>query len=197
MRNFLWVVFFAFVLNGCSLFSPVKVEENTYMLTAAPQINGHRLHRHAVLVVASVDADPIYNSSEMLYSTQLYKISYYSKNRWVEPPTQMLQSLLVQTLQNTHAFASVSAAPSIGSYDYVLNTRLLELQQVFYGRFSLVRMSVRVQIVNAATNRVIASKQFSTAVPTHQLTPYGGVVAANRATSEILRQVALFCLRVI
>jgi hypothetical protein len=48
--------------------------------------------------------------------------------------------------------------------------------------------------VYAATNRVVASKEFSVEERPLFNTPYGGVMAANQATAKMLAELAEFCL---
>lgn len=197
IKNLCLIISISVLLSGCSLLSPVKANENTYMLTSAPQVAKSPHHHHTVLLVMPVDTQPIYNTTQMAYTNQQYKLAYFANNQWGETPPQMLQNLIIQTLQNTNHFAAVNSSISDGSYDYILNTRMLELKQIFYGNISVVRLSVRVQVVSGTTNRVVATKQFTSEVTAPQASPYGGVIAANRATSQVLAQIARFVLRTI
>jgi len=56
-------------------------------------------------------------------------------------------------------------------------------------------MIVDAQIVNTKNSKVVATKRFKSSVKANQNNPYGGVVAANQATKEILNQLIDFCLR--
>src|SRR5690606_37663943 len=102
------------------------------------------------------------------------------------PPVQMLQPLLVQTLQNTHSFRSVVTPPYSGHFDYVLNTQLLELKQDFTRRTPVLVMTVNAQLYKVSSQQIIAARQFNAEVMIPYGTPYGGVFAANYAASYIL-----------
>lgn len=184
-----------FQLIGCSVFSPVKLgKETEYVINAQVYPSAKYPKRRITLLVTPVTADPIYNTTQMAYSTKPYELAYFAKNRWAETPPQMLQTLLVQTLRKTHYFYAVDSTP-ISHYNYILNTQLLELKQVFYANTSVIQLKLRVQLINSSTNQVIATKEFSTTQIAPQANPYGGVIAANRSVAALLNQVAKFCLR--
>jgi cholesterol transport system auxiliary component len=181
-------------LSACSLFTPVKIDQNTFVLNQAPHYVHNKSPRGATLLVATPDTRPVYNTTQMAYSIKPYQVAYFSENHWAETPSQMLQPLLVETMQNTHYFHTVVTPPYIGHYDYMLNTQILELVQDYTCRPAVVRLWIRVQLINATTNRVIATKDFIVCEPILRKTPYGGVIAANQAMETILSRIAVFCL---
>jgi len=180
------------LLTGC--LSPVKSNNNeTYMLYRTPDALPKK-HKHPVsLMVQMPYAVPVYDTTQMAYTTLPYKISYFSQNSWAETPSQMIEPLIVQTLQKAHYFKNVVSAPYVGHYDYLLSTTILMLEQDFLYEPSVVRFKMRAQLSNAATSRVVATKEFSVTQPVRLNSPYGGVLAANAAVSKVLSQLAVFC----
>ena len=81
------------------------------------------------LMVLQPETNPAYNTTQMAYTKKPFEVSYFAENRWIETPGQMLQPIIVQTMQRTHHFRAVITPPFIGSYDYILNTQILEFQQ--------------------------------------------------------------------
>lgn len=196
IKNGLFILFFPLLLWGCSVFSPVKTDPtNTYILNTLPRPIVKKYAPRINIMVMEPEANSLYETTQMAYSTQPYKIAYFSKNNWADTPAQMLQSLLVQTLQDTHHFHSVGVPSALGHYDYVLSTQLQNFEQRFFGRMSEMVVTVRVQVIRVATNQVVAAKQFSVTEMAPENTPYGGVVAANQAVAKVLGQMAQFCLR--
>lgn len=184
------------MLSSCSLFSPVKMPSpNTYMLTEIPSTVVKKHARPITLLVMQPESEAIYNTVEMAYSIKPYQIAYFGKNRWAETPSQMLQPLLVQTLQNTHHFHAVVTPAATGRFDYTLHTQILELVQDFTRHPTVVRVTVRVQILQADGSKVVATRLFSVDEPVQYKTPYSGVFAANRATEKLLDQIARFTVR--
>lgn len=184
-------------LSGCSMLGPVKTDNyTTYVLDSVPSTKkGYR--ENISLYVAPTEADPLYNTNGMAYSEQAHQVNYFAKNKWSDTPAKMLQPLIVQTLRNTNHFHAVTTSTSATRYDYVLNTKLIELRQLFVCGTSYVKLRLNAEIIDARTGRIIASKQFNVKQPTCAANPYGGVVAANEAVSIVLRQLTNFCLRTI
>jgi cholesterol transport system auxiliary component len=167
--------------------------ESSYLLTKTPDYFPKKHTRSATVLVLMPVASNIYNTDSMAYTRRAYEVGYFSQNRWAETPPQMLQPLIVQTLQNTHYFKAIASPPFLGRYDFVLDTQILTLQQDYTQVPAKLQFFVRVQITKVATNRVKATKEFKLEVPMQQYTPYGGVIAANHATKELLIQIAAFC----
>ncbi|VVC75847.1 hypothetical protein AQUSIP_11440 [Aquicella siphonis] len=190
------ILILAFVsLSACSFLSPVKPNlPDRYLINRLPAHVPVKKNRQAVILVSMPETHAIYNTTQMAYSIKPYQIAYFSQNEWAEPPVQMLQPLLVQTLQNTHSFRSVVTPPYSGHFDYVLNTQLLELKQDFTRRTPVLVMTVNAQLYKVSSQQIIAARQFNAEVMIPYGTPYGGVFAANYAASYILGQIANFCL---
>ncbi len=179
-------------MSGCSFLSPVKPDsQQSYMLTKVPVV-AKRTKRPFTLLVGQPDTRPVYNTSQMAYTVRPYQIAYFSQNRWAETPSQMLESLLVQTLQKTNFFRAVLTPPYTGNYTFLLNTQITEFQQDYTLRPAVFRMSVQAELNRFATNQLIASKTFSSTVPIGGGNPYAGVFAANIASAAILKQITDF-----
>jgi cholesterol transport system auxiliary component len=191
----IWIVSSIGVLSSCALFSPAKPNQNTYVLNSIPHFVQTKSPRHHNLLITVPDAESAFDTTQMAYTTKPYGIAYYSRNRWVETPAQMLQPLIVQTLQKTHYFHAVVTSSFIGHYDYLLNTHIIKLQQNFLRTPITYEVAVQVELINATTNEILVTKQISIMEPVPQATPYGGVIAANRAIAKVLQLIATFCLK--
>lgn len=187
-----YLLIIVLVLSGCSLFSPVKNEQTRYQLSSVPGVRIKHT-RNVTLLVLKPETTPLYHSTQMVYKKQPYQVAYFAKNRWADTPVNMLQQLMVQTLQNTHYFHAIVTPPFTAQYDYVLSTQLIELQQDFTRQPSVVRIKLRAQLIQANTSRVIRAKEFSAVAYAPQNSPQGGVIAANRAVEQVLKQVSAFC----
>lgn len=189
--NFVLLGLISLLLVGC-LGSITPPATSSYVLNATPAVITKRHSTNNVLLVLLPDTRPAYNTTQMAYTTKPYQISYFGLNQWAETPAQMLQPLLVQTIQNTHYFRAVMGAPYTGHADYVLQTQILKLQQDYTRCPTLVEFTVRADVLQPATNQLIATQMFYAEVPIMQRTPYSGVIAANQATAELLQQIAIF-----
>lgn len=196
MRIFIVSILNMMLLTGCSVFSPVdNPMENTYVIEQVNPTAQHYAKRNLTLLVKTPQANHAYDTTEMAYIKKPYQLSYFTKNSWGETPPRMLLPLMVQSLQNSGAFKAVVMQSYGNHYDVSLNTQLLELQQDFLKHPSRIQITLRAQLVNNNTQRVIATQQFSVTEAAPEDTPYGGVIAANHATAKLIEQLTEFCAR--
>jgi cholesterol transport system auxiliary component len=182
------------LMPGCSLLPPAAPEPRKEVLNKMPAELPQRASNGAVLLVFPPQTRPIYDTTEMAYSTQPYEIAYFSQHEWAETPAQMLQPLLVRTLQNTRFFSAVLAPPYSARYNYALRTEIRELTADFTSEPAAVRLSLRFQLSEGATDKIVAIKEVSIREPMREKTPYAGVVAGNDATAKALLELATFVL---
>jgi cholesterol transport system auxiliary component len=183
----------AILLSSCSVFPPAKSNTNNYQLAQTPSVS-NRSMRPITLLVLKPETNSIYNTNQIAYTLRPYEVAYFSKNHWADTPPNMLQQLIIQTLQNTHYYRAIVSPPFAGRYDYLLTSQLIELKQDFMHNPSIVRVVLRAQLTRASTGRIVAAKQFSDSQIAPENTPYGGVIAANRAVANVLAQLTRFCL---
>lgn len=124
-----------------------------------------------------------------------YELRSFGDHRWVAPPAELLLPLLTDRIRATGYFHAVVATPYLGVSNYQLNTRLLALQQEFLQPQSEVRLKMQATIMNVATGRVIASREFQAVVPASENNPYAGVIATNQAAHIVTNQIAQFVIR--
>ncbi len=193
IRN-IFILAISIILTSCSVFSPVKSDYTTYVLRIIPCETRYAT-RNITLFVTPVEADPLYESDNMAYSTHPYQVEYYAKNKWAETPANLFKPLMIKTLRDTHHFRAVTTSQNVAQYQYVLNTRIIELRQVFSGCTSYVVFRLNVEIVNAKTRKIIASREFRSTHMAYARTPYAGVLAANKCVADVLNELAIFSVR--
>ncbi len=180
-------------LSGCSVLGPIKADQPTnYVINAIPKsLPSHSQHA-GVLLITMPETAPAYNTNQMVYSSKPFQLGYFSQNQWAETPGQMLFPLMIQALENRHYYRSVVGAPYGGRIDYILNTHIIALQQNYTCKPATLRLVISAQLNSAVSNDVIAIKQFVINVPLKERNPYSGVMAANEATVEFLKELITF-----
>lgn len=196
MLKILVILFSSVALSACSLLLPAKPYNPTlYTLDSANLSLAATVSRHAThksILVLPVMPDQKLNNTRMLYVLKPHQIASFSNNIWAATPAQMLQPLIAQSLRASGNFYAVASAPFIGNVDYKIYSQLITLQQDFTIHPSIVTMTFSAQIVDANSGRIVAARQFHASVPAPQDNPYGGVIAANHATAEILQQLTRY-----
>lgn len=183
----------ALVLAGCSTLHPTEAEPvRTYLLEAQFDRTEQVKPIPLVLTVSPPRAAPGYDTERMAFVRQPHRLEYFAKNRWAETPAKMLGPLLVRALEQRTGFKAVTPAGGMVKGDLRLDTEITLLQQEFTPSPSRLHMKLRVQLVEQASYRVLATQVFDAVEAAPADDPYGGVVAANRMLPRLLGQIADF-----
>jgi cholesterol transport system auxiliary component len=166
----------------------LKMEEGTW---AAPS-SGEKPASHGILLISLPQADPGFDTPRMVYLTRPYEVRYYTANQWADTPPRMLVSLLTYSMEKSGFWQTVVSSPASIRGDYRLDTQGLILQQEFIQQPSQVRLALRVQLIEQREQKVIGSKRIEIVEKAPSEDAYGGVVAANRAVTKLLDQVAVW-----
>lgn len=194
-RSLIYFVYFFWLvlLAGCHPFAPVKQQKiETYLFDNNGLNVAKGKFSGKVLLITDPSAAPGFDVNKMAYVQEPYRLNYFTRHRWVDTPADMLKPLIIEALQKTEHFKAVVATPFTGIADYRLDTTILMLQQNFMRSNSYVQWVVRNQLINNATQQVMAVKMFTITEKAPSNNPYGGVVAANHAAKAYLSQLAQF-----
>ena len=192
MKQILLILFFSALMFGCGL-SPVSTPEiQTYTLLTVPNNIPLSLQQKQTILISAMVAAPGYSHPNMIYMDKPFELSSFAKHEWVSPPAEMVTPLLIETLRKTGRFHAVVSPPFTGDTEFRLDTQLVTLRQEFLSKPSIVRIAIQAELIDDASNKVIASHLFQTVTPTSKNTPYGGVIAANQGLQTLLGQLADF-----
>ena len=185
----------ACLLSGCSVLpKPEPVAMNQYLLEYAPgETATGRVDDMPVLIVTTPRAHGGYDTHRIAYMEQAFGLRYYTRSRWADTPSRMLAPLLADAIQATGQFQGLYAVPGSIAADYRLDTELIRFHQDFTQQPGVVHITLRAQLVDLRENRVVRTQQFNMVEPTTANDSYGGVVAANKAVSRLLDELAQFC----
>ncbi len=184
------------LLAGCAALPPAPQVQSPsiYVLDARPAIKTAQVKRDLVLAVSLPRARPGFDTPQMAYVRQPYELEYFAANQWADTPARMLGPLLAQALEQTGSFRAVVQTPGAVPADVRLDTELIRLQHDFSTRPSRVQLTLRAQLIDVRSKRVLAVKLFDEAENAASDDAYGGVTAANRALQRMLAQLADFCI---
>ena len=158
---------------------------------AAPRASATGL----TLIVATPHAAAGFDSRRMMYLCRGDELEYFAHNEWIDTPARMLAPLIVAAVEARGAYRAVVLTPSPATGQVRLETEILRLQQEFLGAPSRVRFTLRAQLVESGTRRVVASREFEAVAAAPSENPRGGVTAAHEAVRKVLGEVADFCVQ--
>jgi len=133
------------------------------------------------LVVAAPHAAAGFDTRHIVYLRRAQQLESYSQAEWVDTPARMLAPLLVAATTAPKAARCASAAT------------ILRLQQDFTTSPSRVRFTLRATLLDVATRRVLAVREFDASEASASEDAYGGVGAAHRVVQQQLQALASFC----
>lgn len=188
------------LLSGCGVLQTVVApapQPAFYSLAYIPNTATPAAPRAATTALTLIVSPPYaaagFDSQRIMYLRQANQLEYFAHNQWIDTPARMLAPLIVSAIESSGTFRAVAPTPSAAAGEMRLDTEILRLQHEFLGMPSKVRFTLRAYLVESATRRVIATREFDVAVPATSETPSGGVVAANRAVKTVLEDLSAFC----
>jgi cholesterol transport system auxiliary component len=177
---------------GCLSSRSESQPAHTYRLSLDPErtqarpadING------PILQVSLPLVEPGFETPRMLYVKRLYELEHYALNQWADTPARMFASLMVQALGRTGSWRAVVPVPGSIRGDFRLDSHGFSLQQEFMQDPSLVRVTLRAQLIEMKESRLVGTRAFEAVEKAQSDDAYGGVVAANRAIATLLDDLA-------
>lgn len=124
------VAFAAFVvitLAGCGAARPVKY----YQITVPSDMPQVATGTSGIsLAVGPLTASHLYREDRLVYSTGAEELGTYEYQRWSEPPTEMIQEVILRELQASGRYRDITTQRSAMHMDYVLHGQLYDFKEV-------------------------------------------------------------------
>lgn len=179
-----------FLLTACT---PIKTpDSNQYKLEAFNTKKFTNKKTGLSILISQPEAMAGYQTEQMLYIQKPYEITAFVHNTWISSPANMLYPLIMQSLQKTGYFYAVASGPYVDKADYRLDTQVIALQQNFIPKPSVIELVVKAVLTHIEDNRVVSSRIINERVNCPIETPYGGVIAANRAAQAFTATLSQF-----
>lgn len=181
-------------LSACSVLqAPSAQAPALYLLDAPPVAARQAPASELVLAVSPPRAWPGFDTPRMAYQQQPQQLNYFVDNRWTDTPSRMLAPVLARALSADGRFNAVVSIPTPVSADLRLDTEIVRLQQDFTVQPSRIQLTLRAQLVDLRSRRVLATREFNEFEPATSGDAAGGARAANLALARLLQQLADFC----
>lgn len=180
-------------LTGCSPLASLTAAStplDAYALTPLAGEASRPGSRH--LVVEMPTASGAIVTDRILVRPNRLQAAFLPDGRWVDPVPQMMQTLLVQSLQSTGAFRLVGRQ-ALGLFpDYTLLTEITDFAAETLppgGAASYrVRVGVVLSLVRESDRSVVSTRRFEAAVDAANAGTLTLVTAFDAATGAVLRE---------
>jgi cholesterol transport system auxiliary component len=180
------------LLAACSLPLTAPQADITHTLTLSAQASVPlAIPVGSTIQVAAPTAAPGYDTPAMAYRPSAHELRYFARQRWIDRPARLLGQALMDGFS---AGGARALAPGSGvRTDYRLLSELLQLEQDFTRQPSRVVLSVRLQLVDVGSRRVLGCRTLRLEQAAASDDPAGGVAAANVLVERAVVESAGFC----
>ena len=135
------------------------------------------------------------DTARIALSRDRYTLDFYGNARWAERAPVMIQTLLVESFENTEKIVAVARQATDLRADYVLKTDLREFQAELSGDSQpTVRVRINAKLVKMPERIIIASFKSERAVEAESGNLIDVVRAFDTALGKVLKQVVEWAL---
>jgi ABC-type uncharacterized transport system auxiliary subunit len=106
------------------------------------------------LLIGPLRASHLYREDHIVYSSKTESMGTYQYQRWGEPPTEMLQDMLLRELRSSERYRGVDMLRSNSRGDYILSGRLYDFEEISVSPLS-ARISLDVELHEVKTGATI------------------------------------------
>jgi len=187
--RFLYVIITLFLVAGCSVSTPTISEYRIDTEVASQQFLESTC-RDQSLKVAQAFSPSALMTLKMNYAEGNHKQYVYSQSQWAESPNSAVTAELVKSIKGTALFKNVQISKSRSKNSMLLETNIEDFMQYFSKdeKSSFSNIVISLTLIDTQTNHVIATKTFHSKVNAQSTDASGGVIALNRALSNVLNE---------
>ncbi len=189
----------AFGLLGCDGLLPSLggPPPNLYTLTPKSTFAGGLPQVKWQLVVEEPVASGGLNVDRIALRASATELKYFARARWTERAPRMLQTLLVESFENSGAIVAVGRKAIGLRSDYNLKTEMREFQAEYFkaGDAPTARVRLNAKLVKLPQRAIIASKTFEAAIKSEGTEMRQVIKAFDRALGKVLRHTVEWTLK--
>lgn len=184
------------MLSGC-LANIVGSAPNLYHLTPKSSYPPDLPEISQQLVVEEPAAAGGLDSHRIALRPTPTEVKYFADARWTERAPRMVQTLVVESFENTGKIVSVGRQAIGLRSDFNLKTELREFQAEYFGgaQVPTVRVRINVKIIQQPRQMIIASKSFERLVVANGANMSAIIAAFDEALGKVLKSLVEWTLR--
>jgi ABC-type uncharacterized transport system auxiliary subunit len=152
------LILYSGMVSGCGAARPSKF----YQLTVpSEKTAGADPARYPVtLLLGSITTSHLYRDDHIVYTSDGEAMGTYEYQRWAEPPSEMIQDMLLRTLQLSGRYQHIYSMRSDVRGDYVLRGHLFDFREIS-GNGLAARVAFDFELRDAKTGASVWSLSYS------------------------------------
>ncbi len=186
------------LLGGCASIIPGadRNPPQLYELRPARGFAANLPRIGAQLLVETPTASASLRSSRIAVKMQPTKLDYLAESEWTDLATNLLQTLLVESFDNSSRIAGVARQGSGLRTDYLLKSDLREFHaEIYEGAPARIRIRIHVRLVRWTDRDIVASRTFEASAPLASESNDAIVAGFDTAIGGVLNRVVAWSLR--
>ena len=180
------VILFWGMLNGCGAVRPSKY----YQLTVPDEstLGTDPAAYSVTLLLGPITTSNLYRDDHIIYTSEGQAMGVYEYHRWAEPPSELINDVLLRELQMSGRFQHVYSMRSDTRGDYILRGRLYDLREISESTLA-ARVSFAFELRDSRTGTTVWSRYYSRDEPVDGKNVNAVVAAMDRNVQSGLREV--------
>jgi len=195
------VLILSLLLAGCaSLLPGAKPLGDLYDLTPKSTFKSGLPDVDWQVVVEEPFAASAVNTDRIALMPELTEVRYYADARWVDRAPRLVQTLLVESFENTGHIGAVGRQAIGLTSDFTIKSELREFQAEYFGLEGSgprVRVRLNLKIIKEPEGLIVASKSFERAVDIEKDDIKMIVEGFDRALGRVLKKSITWSLQTI
>lgn len=170
---------------GCGAARPSKYYQLTMPndISVEPQSNPYPV----ILLLSPLMASHLYREDRIVYGSSGEHMGTYEYQRWAEPPTEMIEEVLLRQLRATGRYRAVYLLRSNARGDYVIRGRLFDFKEIS-GSALLARVTLELEMRDSKTGVTVWNHYYSHDEPVSGKDVSAVVAALNRNVQRGLNE---------
>jgi ABC-type uncharacterized transport system auxiliary subunit len=179
------VLFCVLFVAGCGAARPAKYHQLTVPGDIAADPHGDVYP--VTLLMGPLLSSHLYREDHIVYSSNGEDMGIYEYERWVEPPTEMIQEVLFRALRSSGRFRAVHAQHSSVRGDYLVRGHLYDFKEI-NGSSMSARVSLELELRETKTGNTVWTHLYNHDEPVSGKKVSAVVAALNRNVQRVTNE---------
>jgi ABC-type uncharacterized transport system auxiliary subunit len=184
---FLVCATFLVMAAGCAKARPLR-----YYTLSVPPISAQPGAQQipVIIVVGRLNAPHLLSDDRVVYGMSDVELGVDEYHRWAEPPTEMIQRLLIERLRRSGQYRSVQRISSTSRGDYILRGHLAALNEMDDPTGIKARFALQLELLDTKSGSVVWSDSYSQDEPVAEKTVTSVVESLQKNVRTGIEQLA-------
>ena len=131
------------------------------------------------IVLGNLSTSHLYREDRIVFGEPGEAMGTYEYQRWAEPPTEMIQAILLRSLRNTRRFREVYSRKSAVHGDYILHGQLYDFKEVSLPNL-VARVSFELELRDTKKSVTVWNMSYRQDEPVAEKDPAAVVAALDK-----------------